>query len=680
MATYTGTSGDDTLVALDNTDSTFIGKGGSDTMTGGGGNDTFYGGFGNDILDGGPGDDVFNVGLREGVDSIVGGIGFDRIVASANNVLIGLSALSGVEEISANGFSGVSIIGSVNDDVLDFSGVNLVGIGMIGGGAGADTITGSSAADFINGGSGSDTLNGGGGDDHFLVGFQGGFDNVDGGTGYNIIEAVADNVTIGLNSFTNIQEISAGGFANVKVRLSDIDNVVNFGTLKLTDIADFSGGNGNDTITGGTGDDIISGGNGNDHLIGGLGNDTLNGGGGLDLLEGGGGDDIFLVGAGGAGLDIIRGGAGFDTVQGNADFAKLLLDGTNLTGVEYINSGGFANFSIEAVATAGVGATFNLTGIQIDEGDIAAIRGSFFNDNITGSKVADNIFGGAGDDRLFGGNGDDIINGEVGNDYIDGGAGVDTISGGDGNDTLLGQGGSDELHGGLGNDTLDGGSGNDSLFGDEGDDIFLVGPSSGIDSFDGGAGFDTVQATKNGIVITWSSLTDVEAISSGGFTGVTIAGTSGDDIIDLSGVALSGIRNINGLGGNDSITGSAGSDTIIGGTGNDTLNGFDGSDILTGLTGADTLTGGAGADVFRDLAKNLAGDTITDFTVDDRINIQNIAFHANGTVSYANGDLRIDADGPGGTAAISIHLSGVFNNNFTLAADALGGTSVIYHG
>ena len=680
MATYTGTSGDDVIVAVDNTDSTFIGKGGSDTLTGGGGNDTFYGGFGNDILDGQAGDDTFNVGLREGVDSITGGIGFDQILATSDNVLIGISAISGVEAISANGHVNVNIIGSINDDVLDFTGVTITGIGMIGGGAGSDTITGTSAADFINGGTGNDTLNGGGGDDHFLVGFQNGFDNVDGGTGYNTIQAIADNVTIGLNSFTNIQEISADGHANVKVRLSDIDNVISFGTLKLTDIVDFSGGNGNDTITGGNGDDVISGGNGNDHLIGGAGNDTLNGGGGLDLLEGGTGDDTFLIGAGGAGIDTFRGGAGFDTISGAADNAVLLLNGTNMSGIEYVNSGGFANFSIQGVATNGVGATFNLTGIQLDEGDVAAIRGSFYDDTITGSKVADNIFGGAGNDHLYGGNGDDIVDGQVGDDYIDGGAGNDTLYGSDGNDTLLGQGGTDELHGGIGNDTLDGGSGNDALFGDEGDDTFLVGPSSGIDSFDGGAGFDTILATKNGVVISWSSLTSIEAISSGGFSNVTIAGTSGDDVIDLTGITLTGIRNINGLGGNDTITGSSGNDTIIGGNGNDTLNGGDGNDTLSGILGADTLTGGAGNDIFRDLAKNLAGDRITDFTTDDRISISNIAYHANGTVSYANGNLTIDADGPGGTTAITVHLDGVFNNNFALQADPLGGTAVVYHG
>jgi len=680
MTTYTGTSGDDTIVAIDNTDSTFIGLGGSDTLTGGGGNDTFFGGFGNDTLDGGPGDDVFNVGLREGVDSITGGIGTDRIVANANNVLIGLSFISGIEEISANGFTNVNIVGSVGDDILDFTGVNLIGIGMIGGGAGADTITGTLVGDVINGGTGNDTLNGAGGDDRFLIGFSNGFDNVDGGTGVNTIEAVADNVTIGLNSFVNISEISAGGFSNVKVRLSDADNVVSFGALVLTDIADFSGGAGNDFITGGNADDIISGGNGDDRLVGGNGNDTLNGQGGLDLLEGGAGDDIFLVNAGGAGVDTFRGGSGFDTVQGNADFAKLLLTGTNFSGIEAVNSGGFANFSIEGVATNGVGATFNLTAIQIDEGDVAAIRGSFFDDNITGSKVADNMFGGAGNDRLFGGLGDDIIDGQVGDDTIDGGAGSDTLFGGEGDDILLGQGSTDDLHGGLGNDRLDGGSGDDTLFGDEGDDVFLVGTNYGNDSYDGGDGIDTIQATKNGVVIIATQISNVETINSGGFANVTLSGTAGDDGLDFSAITLTGIRNIDGQGGNDTITGSAGNDTIFGGNGNDTLIGGDGIDTIAGGLGIDFLTGGTGNDIFRDTVANLNGDTITDLEIGDRINVSNFAFSVSSTAVFAGGVLTIDRDGAGPVAGIDVNLVGAYNNNFAVTADPLGGVAVHYLG
>ena len=342
---------------------------------------------------------------------------------------------------------------------------------------------------------------------------------------------------------------------------------------------------------------------------------------------------------------MFKGGAGFDTVSGAADNAVLLLNGTNLTGIEAINSGGFANFSIQA---APGGATFNLTGIQIDDGDIAAIRGSFFADNITGSRVADNIFGGAGDDRLLGGNGDDTVNGEVGNDYIDGGRGCrhPLRRRRQRHAARPGQHGRAAWrHRQTTRSTV--AAATTPCSATMATTCFLVGPGSGLDSFDGGIGFDTIQASKNGVVISWSSLSGVEAISGGGFSNVTINGTTGDDVIDLTGIAVTGIRNINGLGGKryDHRFRPA-NDTIIGGNGNDTLNGGDGNDTLSGILGADTLTGGAGNDIFRDLAKNLNGDTIHDLTVDDRISISNIAYSAAGTVSYANGNLTIDVDGP----------------------------------
>lgn len=675
--TYTGDSSANTFVAPTAEDWTFIGKGGNDNLTGNVGNDTFFGGFGNDILDGGPGDDIFNVGLREGVDRITGGVGFDRIVASGANVLIGLSAISGVEEISANGFANVSIMGSVGADILDFSGVTLVGISMIGSGAGDDTLISTEFADTVNGGTGTDTIRTLGGDDTIVVGFAAGYDSIDGGTGFDTIAAAANNVTILIGSFAGIEAISANGFSEVRVQFSNADDVIDLTGLTLTGLLDISGGGGNDTITGTASNDVLSGGNGDDIIRGGTGNDTLNGNNGLDILEGGMGDDIFLVGAGGSGKDIFRGGVGFDTVQGNADFAKLILDGTNLVGVEAVNSGGFVNFTIEAAAG---GATFNLTSLQIDEGDIAAINGSFADDNITGSRVADTINGNKGNDILNGGLGDDTIDGGEGDDTVNAGAGFDIVTGGEGNDTLLGFGAADDIDGGAGNDIIDGGTGDDTLRGGAGDDIFRVDPTAGFDSYDGGAGFDAVIATKNGVKITFSSIVDIEAISSGGFSNVVINGGTGADVIDLSAVALSGIRNINGLGGDDVLTGSAGNDTVLGGIGIDRLLGGDGVDTLSGGAGVDFLTGGGGDDIFRDLSRDLAGDTITDFAIGDRISVQNFVFSAASTAVFAGGMLRIDADGAGPMAGFNIKLLGTYNDNFDVSADPLGGLAVTYIG
>ncbi len=60
------------------------------------------------------------------------------------------------------------------------------------------------------------------------------------------------------------------------------------------------------------------------------------------------------------------------------------------------------------------------------------------------------------------------------------------------NDRLYGGLGNDYLYGGAGNDRLYGGGGSDALYGDEGDDFLYGGAGRTSDTFDGGAGFDTL--------------------------------------------------------------------------------------------------------------------------------------------------------------------------------------------
>ncbi len=126
----------------------------------------------------------------------------------------------------------------------------------------------------------------------------------------------------------------------------------------------------------------------------------------------------------------------------------------------------------------------------------------------------------AGDDRLefLAAEGDDTVTvsdeaallfapdgiSVMGGDGRDRLSGFGELIGGAGDDLLLGGGSSQVLRGGDGNDELHGGGGNDLLFGGGGDDL-LVG-DGGDDSLDGGAGFDTIP----------------------------IAGTSANDVIDVS--------------------------------------------------------------------------------------------------------------------------------------------------
>ena len=273
IVTVNGSTGNDVIT----------GSAAADTLTGGAGNDTINGGAGNDTLNGNAGDDAINAGdgndiiyvsgTAQGFDNVIGGLGTDSILATANNTVIGLSGVSGVETISAQTFTGVTIQGTANADTLNFNGVTLTGITSIMGGAGDDIITGSTGADTIDGGLGNDTMTGGLGNDTYVVN--------------STLDIVIEAASAGTDTVKASANYSLTG---------NVENLLFTGTAAYTG----TGNTLNNTITGSTGADILNGGDGNDVLIGGSGNDTLSGQNGNDSLTGGLGNDILI---GGAGID-----------------------------------------------------------------------------------------------------------------------------------------------------------------------------------------------------------------------------------------------------------------------------------------------------------------------------------------------------------------------------------------
>ncbi|MBR0850306.1 cadherin-like domain-containing protein [Bradyrhizobium diazoefficiens] len=179
--------------------------------------------------------------------------------------------------------------------------------------------------------------------------------------------------------------------------------------------------------------------------------------------------------------------------------------------------------------------------------------------------------------NVFGGNGGDAITTGAGNDVIDAGAGSDTVLAGNGNDTVIG--------------TADGVN----------------------DSYDGGAGIDTID---------YSATTGPISVN----LGSNVAGG-----VEIGTDSVFNFENIIGGNGGDSLFGSSANNTITGGTGNDNIVGGGGSDILNGGGGDDTLnggvndfsqtpsaandilTGGAGNDTFK-FEGRFGNDTITDWT------------------------------------------------------------------
>ncbi len=114
-------------------------------------------------------------------------------------------------------------------------------------------------------------------------------------------------------------------------------------------------------------------------------------------------------------------------------------------------------------------------------------------------------------------------------------------------------------------------------------------------------------------------------------------------------------QTIHGLGGDDVITGSNAADNIYGGRDND------------------ILTGNAGADIFYFLYKNTGTDTITDFSVDDKIDISVLLdgytnssiFNdfINITTDNINRTVSIDIDGTGDNANI---INIILSNNYNI--------------
>ncbi|HEY4632804.1 MAG TPA: right-handed parallel beta-helix repeat-containing protein, partial [Candidatus Limnocylindrales bacterium] len=297
----------------------------------------------------------------------------------------------------------------------------------------------------------------------------------------------------------------------------------------------------------------------------------------------------------------------------------------------------------------------------------ALIRGSAFDDTITGGGGADTIFGSSGEDELFGSGGNDEIHGGGGIDALDGGAGNDVLFGDAQRDEVLGGEGNDTLWGGTDDDELDGGAGDDALYGEAGQDSLTGGVgndtlSGGADDdvLDGGEGMDQVLQTADADqILTNARLTGQSEDVLWSLERASLTGGALDNVFDLSG--WSGTAAIDGAGGLDTLvmfrnadftlddtsftvstggsgslvsierarltggpganrldaSGFSGQVTLFGRAGDDILLGGSGADLLDGGSGADSLDGGAGHDELR--AGGGTGDILVGGDGDDLI-------------------------------------------------------------
>jgi Ca2+-binding RTX toxin-like protein len=565
-------------IAGDSIGNLLSGGAGNDSLNGADGDDTLIGGADADTLNGGSGSDWVDysasaAGIRSDLNittaQLAGGdslgdvlIGIENVRGSAFDDLIYSNAAANIIEGGA-GIDSVSYVygSAVNVNLATnihsggyAAGDSLIGIEVVYGSHGNDTITGDANDNYLYGLDGNDSLVGGEGNDTFDGGA--GADTMVGGDGNDVYyvgsssDLVTEQASEGLDAV--ISSVSYTLSANVE-------------NLTLSGSGAIHGtGNGlANLLTGNSAANSLSGGDGDDTLIGGVGADTLNGGNGSDWADYSGSaagirSDLNIATAqlaGGdslgdvlIGIENVRGSA-FDDLIYSSTAANIIEGGAGIDSVSYVY-GSAVNVNLATnTHSGGYAAGDSLIGIEV-------VYGSHGNDTITGD---------ANDNYLYGLNGNDSLVGGEGNDTLEGGAGVNTMVGG------------------------------------AGDDVYYVNFSSPDAIFENaGEGIDLVYAADTHFLA--ANVENLILTSTGSTSGY---GNALDNYI----LGTNQINYLEGSEGNDTLYGEAGADTLVGGFGNDLLNGGAGNDvfIFEGGFGQDIITnfegeGAAGGDVIRILS------------------------------------------------------------------------------
>lgn len=575
----------------------------NDVLTGRGGNDTLAGKGGDDTLAGGTGNDSFIVATGRDTISDLGGADVLTIssgaMANATVTAAWVATSASTNRGAANLVSsGLAVnLSAITGGTAGFKVTNSGGAASFTGTSHADTLLGGAGNDTLSGGAGQDSLTGGAGSDTFTIGS--GTDTVADLSGGDVL-VVAAGATAQVT-------LSAAWAATVGTSNSGVVTLSTAGfALDLSKVT--NGTAGFSATNTGVATSVIGSARA-DTLTGGSGSDTLTGGLGADLLTGGGGEDYVRYDASSSAVNV-----NLATGTGTGGDAQ----GDQLAGIE-------------------------------------DVRGSAYNDTLTGDGNDNSFVGGAGSDVLAGGAGIDtalyddsptsvIVNlataiGQGGDAEGDILSNIENVAGSIFGDALTGYGAANLLLGGAGDDTLAGGAGADTLSGDVGRDTAdysasLVGVMVNLGTGDvsgGDAAGDVLSSIENvhgsdqadaltgdaGANLLSGGLGDDTLVGGGGAD--TLTGFDGNDTanyaasptavtVDLTagsgmgghaeGDVLTTIENLSGSDFNDTLIGDLAANSLIGAAGDDSVSGAAGNDTLDGGAGADTLDGGAGDDIF----------------------------------------------------------------------------------
>jgi len=463
-----------------------------------------------------------------------------------------------------------------------------------------EMVIGSALADTLIGGQ-----NSGGeiyaGDFERLEGL-GGNDVIDGGAGFNQASYRHSPTGVSVDLATGSATDGWGGIDT----LSNIDGV--------------HGSAFANSLIGGTGDDDFEGDGGNDYIDGGAGQDTASyrfaeAGVTVNLATG-------IAHDGQGGTDTIVGIEGVDGSQFYAD----ILTGSSAANESFEGYGG--NDTIDGGTGAGDIASYHdsiagITAVLTGAGTGTVVDGWGGVDTLTGIEVV--VGSDHANNAFYGGSGDDTFKGAGGNDLFVVGAGADVVQAGSGQDTIY----ADDL--GVG-DTYDGGAGVDTL-------IFSGGGAVTL----GGSQILNIE-TMQFAAASWNVTLLDSAVASGG-TGLHDFSNQGptDNLVLDASLETDGRTIAFDGAGNDTITGGGGGDTVLIGTGDDTVIAGSGNDVVAvdGWTAGDRFDGGAGTG---DVLQASGGATLT-FGASSVVGFETLFLQPGGNYDLTTADTTVASGG-----------------------------------